>query len=323
MKIAIVGTNFISDNFSIAASEVDGVELYAVYSRKLDTGRTFAAKYGIKKVYNDYSEMLSDTEIDAVYVASPNCLHPEHTVRALEAGKHVLCEKMLAPTYPEYLEMKATAERTGRVLLEAMRPTHDPFYDVLKQNLPRIGKVRRAHLEFCQYSSRYDRFKSGILTNAFDPTMKNSALADIGIYPVSVALMLFGEPIASVGSSVFLSNGFEGAGSIILTYPDKLVSVAYSKISDSTTPSIIEGELGSIHIDKLSAPTRMTLILRGERPAVIPTSSPDNNMIYEIRTFRDAVSGKVNTAPYTALSDSVMRLCDKIITDGGFFSRNE
>lgn len=323
MKIAIVGTNFISDNFCVAASRVDGVEICAVYSRKLDTGRTFATKYGINKVYDNYSEMLCDRDLDAVYVASPNLLHPTHTIAALEHDKHVLCEKMLAPTYCEYLGMKETSERTGMVLMEAMRPTHDPFYRVLKEVLPRIGNVRRAHLEFCQYSSRYDRFKSGILTNAFDPSMKNSALADIGIYPVSVALMLFGEPTASVGSSVFLSNGFEGAGNIILSYPDKCVSIAYSKISDSTTPSVIEGELGSIHIDKLSAPTRLTLIMRGEPAEIIPTEYCDNNMIYEITAFRDAVSGILDTAPYTALSDSVMRLCDKIITEGGFFGCNE
>ena len=314
MNIAVVGTNFISDNFMNAAYRVSDVTVSAVYSRKLDTGRAFAEKYGINKVYTDYAEMLSDPELDAVYIASPNIAHPDQTVRALGSSKHVLCEKMLAPTYRDYLPMRKAAERSGRVLLEAMRPVHDPFYKILKDTLPLIGRVRRAHFEFCQYSSRYDRFKAGILTNAFDPTMKNSALADIGIYPLTVAVFLFGDPTDTIGRSVFLENGFEGSGNILLSYPDKTVTVAYSKISDSTTPSVIEGEQGSLHIDKLSAPTRLTLTLRGESPRVIETPECDNNMIYEIAAFRDAVSGILDTAPFTELSDNVMRIADSVIS---------
>ena len=314
MNIAVVGTNFISDNFINAATGVSGVSVSAIYSRKLDTGRAFAAKYGINKVYTDYSLMLEDPVIDAVYVASPNAVHPDQTVRALDSGKHVLCEKMLAPTYREYLAMREAAERSGRVLLEAMRPVHDPFYKILIDTLPSIGKVRRAHLEFCQYSSRYDRFKAGILTNAFDPAMKNSALADIGIYPLTVALLLFGNPRDSVGRSVFLDNGFEGAGSILLSYPDKTVTVAYSKISDSTTPSVIEGELGSLHIDKLTAPRTLTYIPRGEAPCVIQTPECENNMIYEIEAFRDAASGIIDPSRFSELSDSVMCIADSVIS---------
>ena len=96
MKLAIVGTNFISDALVEASRIVPSVEISAIYSRKLDTGRAFAEKHGIKKVYTDYDEMLSDDAIEAVYIASPNICHHSQSIAAMRAGKHVLCEKVMA-----------------------------------------------------------------------------------------------------------------------------------------------------------------------------------------------------------------------------------
>ena len=94
IRFGIIGTNFISDWMADAALKVDGIELAAVFSRKAETGRAFAQKHGIGTVYTDLSQMLS-SDIDAVYVASPTFKHYAHSLAALNAGKHVLCEKML------------------------------------------------------------------------------------------------------------------------------------------------------------------------------------------------------------------------------------
>ena len=98
MNFAVVGTNFISDKFCDAAKSVDGARISAVFSRAEATGRAFAEKHGIKKAYADYSRMLCDDGIDAVYVASPTMCHAEQAIAALTAGKDVLCEKMIAAT---------------------------------------------------------------------------------------------------------------------------------------------------------------------------------------------------------------------------------
>ena len=317
MRLGIIGTNFISDRLCEAAAMVDGIELYAVYSRKTDTGAAFAERYGIGKVYCDLDDMLADGELDAVYVASPTFCHAEQSIRAMRAGKHVLCEKMMAATLNEFYGMKECSEQTGMVLLEAMRPAHDPIYDVIRSYLPRLGKIRRATLEFCQYSSRYDRFKCGILTNAFDPSLKNSALSDIGIYPLHVAISFFGEPRDASGSSIFLENGFEGAGALTLTYDDMIAGVVYSKVSDSVNPSVIEGELGSLTINKISAPTDLVLHLRGEAPEVIPLSTVTNNMIYELAAFRDMVDGKREFRSYLDLTEQAQIVVDGIYRSVG------
>ena len=156
LKIGMNGTNFISDDFCEAAALVPGAELSAVYSRKQETGDAFAARHGIPQVYTDYDEFL-DSGLDAVYVASPNFAHCAQTLKALNHKKHVLCEKVMAVNEQEVRSMIDCARQNNVVLLEAMRPDFDPAYDLIEQNLPRIGKLRRATFEFCQYSSRYDR----------------------------------------------------------------------------------------------------------------------------------------------------------------------
>ena len=321
MKLGIIGTNFISDRLCEAARLVSGVEVAAVFSRAQETGDAFAARHGIEKVYTGYGELLMDGDIDAVYVASPTICHAPQAIKAMHAGKHVLCEKMMAATLPEMRLMRRVAREQGVVLLEAMRPAHDPAYDMIIDSLPRLGKIRRATLEFCQYSSRYDRFKAGELTNAFDPKLKNSALADIGIYPLHVAVRLFGAPDTAQGASVFMDNGFEGAGSITLGYRDKTVNIVYSKISDSVNPSVIEGELGSLLINKISAPTELTLKLRGCDAERLPLEAPTNNMIYELAAFRDMVAGERSADEYLELTEQAQVIVDGIYRTAGISCR--
>jgi len=312
LRIGIVGTNFISDWFYEAARDASGVQVEAVYSRKLDTGEAFAKKHGINSVYTNYDDMLSSGIIDAVYVASPTICHKEHTIKALRAGIAVLCEKMIAESYISFLEMKSESERSGIVLLEAMRPEFDPAYEVLRGALPRVGKIRRVALEFCQYSSRYDKFRAGIVENAFNPSLKNSALADIGIYPLHICISLFGAPKTVRSSSVKLENGFEGAGSAVLGYEDMIAEISYSKIFDSVNPSSIAGEDGTILIDKLVNPSEIILVKRGGEREVLFSRSLLSNMIYEIRAFREMVLGLSDFKPYLELSESVMRVVDDI-----------
>ena len=317
MRFAIIGTNFISDWFATSAQRVNGAEPSAVYSRKLDTGRTFADKYGIESVYTDLEEMLLSDKVDAVYVASPTFLHKEHSVAALKHGKAVLCEKMIAASLSEFEEMLEAKTQHGGTLIEAMRPDFDPAFAVLKMNLNAIGKIRRASFEFCQYSSRYDAFLEGEVKNAFDPKMKNSALADIGIYPLHVCISLFGEPKSVYSHSVFLHNGFEGSGSILLGYEDMTATVTYSKISASVNPSVIEGELGSITIDKINAPSRIVLTLRGKEPVELPFESREHNMEYEIEEFIKIAEGKADGSALLQVSHDTMKVVDKVYACSG------
>ena len=297
MNFAVVGTNFISDKFCDAAERADGAKVVAVYSRAEATGRAFAEKHNIEKVYTDYGMMLLDCEIDAVYVASPTMCHAEHAILALNAGKDVLCEKMIAATYAEFIEMKNAASSSGKQLIEAMRPDFDRTLASVLKDLPKIGRVRSARLDYRQYSSRYDRFLAGEVMNAFDPRMKNSALADIGIYPLHYAISLFGSPLAIVSEGEFLRGGFLGSGRSVLKYDGFDIEVIYSKTYESENVSEIVGEYGIIRFDKINEPTYYTLELDGKAAEIHHAPSGSSNMADEISQFmrickQDRILGK-------------------------------
>ena len=290
LKIGIIGTGMISGMFCDAVEEVDSVTVGAVLSRSEERGEGFVRENRLDcAVFTDF-EAFAGSGIDAVYVASPNCLHMKHTIESVRRRLHVLCEKPIASDAGEYAEMRREAEKCERILLEAMRPAHDPCYVIVRENLPRLGTLRRAALEYCQYASRYDRFKAGESPRAFDPAYSNAAVMDIGVYPISVCVSLFGAPSGEIKSrSVILRGGMEGAGEAILPYGDMTAVISYSKIHDSVNPSVISGEGGSIIIDKLSSPKKIVFIGRDGKEEVLFTSEKDNNMRYEIRAFVEAI----------------------------------
>ena len=288
LKIGIIGTNFISDDFCDAAAQVDGIELYAVYSRSADTGNHFAERHNIPTVFTDYEQFL-DSPIDAVYVASPNFAHCSQSIKAMEKKKHVLCEKVMASNEQEALSMIECAKKNHVVLLEAMRPDFDPAFDMIKNALPRIGKIRRASFEFCQYSSRYDRFKDGIIENAFNPALGNAAVSDIGVYCIHSLVRLFGTPknIHSMSSS--LENNFECSGIVLMEYPDMIAEAIYSKVTVSYQTS------------------------NGGIKEILPYSPVNNNMIYEIKNFLSLVENNGIEHEYLQYSLDTIRIIDHVL----------
>lgn len=319
LKIGMIGTNFISDDFCEAAAQVPGAELFAVYSRKQETGDAFAAKHNIPRVYTDYDEFL-DSGLDAVYVASPNFAHCSQTLKALDRKKHVLCEKVMAVNEQEVRSMIDCARQNNVVLLEAMRPDFDPAYDLIEQNLPRIGKLRRATFEFCQYSSRYDSFREGIIQNAFNPELGNAAVMDIGVYCIHSLVRLFGAPKNVKAFSTKLSNGFDGSGIVLLEYEDMTAEAVYSKIAVSVNPSVLQGEDGSIMIDYISKPESVSLRLResardtlaGGAIEKLPYTPVKNNMIFEIQAFLKLVEKKEADHKYLKHSLDTIRVLDEV-----------
>lgn len=319
IKIGIIGTNFISDDFCNAAVKVPGAVLRAVYSRKEETGAAFAERHSIPEVFTDYKKFLS-SDIDAVYVASPNFIHCSQTIMALEHKKHVLCEKVMAVNEAEVRSMIDCARRNQVVLLEAMRPDFDPAFDIVEQNLNRIGRLRRATFEFCQYSSRYDKFREGIVMNAFDPTLGNASVMDIGVYCIHSLVRLFGMPQEIQAFSTKLSNDFDGSGIVLMKYETMIAEAVYSKISVSVNPSVIQGEDGSILIDYISKPEKICLQLRegardtleGAGREILPFIPADNNMIYEIQEFIKLINENNIDHKYLQYSLDTIRVIDEV-----------
>ncbi len=310
---AVIGTNFVTDWLLEAAREVEDVRLLAVFSRTQERGRAYAAQYGAERVYTELSALAADPDIDFVYIASPNICHRDQTIALLNAGKSVLCEKPIAPDCESLDAMCEAAQRNGCVLMEAMVPVHLPCWQTLRRTLLEIAPVRRASLSFCQYSSRYDKFKAGMEINAFRPELCNGSLMDLGVYCLAAAQVIFGAP-DSVRASMFrLPGSIDGAGSITLTYTKNdpltaggaIADIQYSKISQGQTPSEIQGEGGSLLIDSITRPAAWTLLPRsGRRPDGLSVRAADNTeprvldvkpflhpMAYELRDFVRQLDG--------------------------------
>jgi len=312
LRFGIIGTNWITNDFVDAARRTEGVELTAVYSRKEETGRAFADKHGIAVVFDDLEKFASSEEFDAVYIASPNSLHAEQAILLLNRGKHVLCEKPLASNAREVRRMVDAAKTNGVLLMEAMKSTFTPTFRAIRDNLHKIGTVRRYSGSYCQYSSRYDLYKSGELPNAFNPAFSNGAMMDLGVYCIYPLIVLFGAPDKVQASARLLDSGADGAGSLLLGYRDMDAVVHYSKIVDSHASAEILGEKGTILFDKISRPDSARIVYRDGSTEELTQPQEDNAMTYEVREFAELIRAGKTESELNSFANSlaVMEVMD-------------
>lgn len=312
INYAVIGTNFVTDSFIEAASKCEKMHLTAVYSRTMDRAREYARRYGAKLVFDDLEKMANCSEIDAVYIASPNSLHASQSILMMRHKKHVICEKTIASNEKEFMAMMDAANKNGVVLLEAMRSAQDPGFLKIKELLPKLGKIRRATFRKCQYSRRYDKYKDGILENAFRPELSNAALMDIGVYCVHPMVVLFGLPVRIKSVSLKMENGFEGSGTTLLDYEDMQAEVIYSKITFSNLPSEIQGETATMLIDEIADPRELTICHRDGKKEVISIEKEENNMCYEIEEFVNLIENNSVHHPYLYHSKMELMVMDEI-----------
>ena len=310
LRIGIIGTSFVSDWICEASQMSENCEITAVYSRDLARGSAYAEKQCIGGCFDDEESFFSSDRFDAVYVASPNILHYRQTLDALNHGKHVLCEKPLAINAAQAERMIQIANEKGLILLEAIRPVHDPFLSALQENLHKVGRIRRATFEFCQYSSRYDRFLADERPNVFEASLGNAALMDLAVYCLHVCVALFGEPRKLSAGASFLPNGTEAAGTMLLDYGEQQTTISYSKVTSSVHPSIVQGELGTLVFDTLNQPSYLKMLYRDGRNEEL-FAPVKNNMVHELNAFSRMVASGKSTATFDEQSLRVMRLLDE------------
>ncbi|MEG1208761.1 MAG: Gfo/Idh/MocA family oxidoreductase [Oscillospiraceae bacterium] len=320
MRFCVIGTNFVTDWLIAAGKECDGFELVAVCSRDEAHAIEYAKKHGARLAFTSPRQVAASEDIDAVYIASPNAMHCSQTVMMLDSGKHVLCEKPIASNSRELEMMLDAARRNGCVLLEAIRPAFSPNLELIREEIAKVGKIRRVSMTYCQYSSRYDRFSGGEIVNAFDWSLSNASVMDIGVYCVNVLLLLFGYPLSISASCVKLENGFEALGSFIARYDGMLAQVTYSKVNDSRSPFVIEGEDGWVVMSSVQplAKDGITRIdRRTEEAFVMPSRSREDDMVYEVMAFLNIAESGGASSDRNAQSRAAIRLIDEIRRQNG------
>lgn len=331
MRFGIVGTNFISKEFVRAGRSLPDYAFVAVYSRRPDTAEAFCKACGDAATRcTSLDELLALPDVDAVYIASPNRLHDEQAEAALMAGKHVLLEKPACLTEERFARLCEIADAKDLVILEAMRPAFTPGVRALQKALPAVGTVRRVSLSYCQYSSRYDKFKRGIVENAFDPSFGNGALMDIGVYCVNLLVSLFGAPQQVLAASQRLHNGLDAQGEALCVYDGMLANVGYSKIADGRQANEIQGERGTLLFDAVTNPKCIRFIARCGTEDIV-YHDPDREffgMAHEIAAFQRfaslAASGERPWELYNRNTLAALAVMDAIRAQTGIdFIRKE
>ena len=245
MKLGILGTGMIVKDLLTTIDKLDIEKMYILGtpSTKEETEK-LAKEYGIEKCFYDYDEMLA-SDIDTVYVALPNFLHYSFSKKALEAGKHVICEKPVTSNYTELKELKAIAGEKKLILVEAMNIHYLPAYKALKEHIKDLGSLKIVSLNYSQYSSRYDAFKEGIVLPAFDPTKSGGALMDINVYNIHTVVGLFGKP-KRVNYNANIERNIDTSGILTLDYGTFKAVCIGAKDCKAPIMSTYQGDKGNI-----------------------------------------------------------------------------
>lgn len=303
IKLATIGTGWITASFIEAAKLSGKLELIAVYSRAEDKAKEFASTHQAPKFYTDIEEMARDKEVQAVYIASPNSLHFEQAVLFLKNKKHVICEKPVFSNIGELEEAYRTAGENGVYLFEAIRNIHTPNFQILKDNLHKSGNLRSAILPYIQYSSRYDLFLQGEEPNIFSAKYSGGALVDLGVYPIYLAAGLFGEPKKAAYYPVMLRSGVDGSGTLVLEYENFVCTILCSKTSHSVIPCEIHGEKGTFLLADAAPISEIKFFdSHSKESQVLGGSQEEQDMVYECINIAKIIDTK-NQEEYEKLKN--------------------
>ncbi|USW56472.1 Putative gfo/Idh/MocA-like oxidoreductase, NAD(P)-binding domain superfamily [Septoria linicola] len=247
-----IGTNWITESWIQAANKTGQWELKAVYSRTKEQAEKFASRYGCTHIHTSLEELAHDSKLQVIYIASPNSLHYEQAKQMLRAKKHVLLEKPATSTVAELDDLFRIAKEEGVYLIEAYRHIQEANYKLLRKLVDeekRLGQIYGASITYCSYSSRYNNVLNGEEPNIFSLKFSGGSLVDVGVYPVTFVVALFGKPKSQSYIPMKCRTGVDGGGVGILEYDGFGVQINNSKCYQSTAPCEVYGEKGTLTLN--------------------------------------------------------------------------
>ncbi len=283
VRWGILSTARINQALLDGASQTERATVVAVASRDQARAEEYGREHGIERAYGSYEALLEDPDIEVVYISLPNSLHVEWSTNALEAGKHVLCEKPLAKS-PDAVERAfATAERAGRLLMEAFMYRHHPQTHKLKEVVSSgaIGELRQLRSSFSFTLHDLDNVR-------MRPELDGGALMDLGCYCISVTRLLGGEPQRVFGFQRIGPTGIDVGFTGLLQFPRDVLGEFHCAF-DLPEGSGIEavGSEGSVLVREPFRCRDPHLEVNGERVEV----EDIDRYLLQIENFSDAVRG--------------------------------
>lgn len=289
IKWAVLGTGVIANEMAVALKKI-GRNIYAVGNRTYSKAVDFAKKYGIEKVYDDYNDMFTDSDVDVIYITTPHNTHIEFMEKAIRNGKHILVEKSITLNSRELNEAMELAALHNVVIGEAMTIYHMPVYKKLKEILDsgRLGKVNLITMNFGSYKeyNMNNRF--------FNRNLAGGAMLDIGVYALSfIRYFMTEKPDKLLSQLKKAPTGVdEQAGLLLMNNDGQMATVMLSLHSKQPKRGMVSCEKGYIEIMEYPRAFEavVTYTESGEKEWVKEGDTRDA-LIYELLNMEKAING--------------------------------
>jgi D-xylose 1-dehydrogenase (NADP+, D-xylono-1,5-lactone-forming) len=287
VRWGIISTADINRKVIPGAQASPKVDLVGVASRTQERAESYAREWDIPRAYGSYEDLLADPDIEAVYISLPNTMHCEWSIRSVEAGKHVLCEKPMSRSVAEVTEAFDAAERAGRLLSEAFMYRHNPQTARLKALVDdgAIGELRlvRAAFSYGLYDEDNIRLRTDV---------EGGALMDVGCYCVSGARLLAGEPETVYGKAWFGPSGTDWVCGATLGFPGNVVATFDCGTAMPERDELeAVGSEGSLFLDDPWHCTEPVIELRRDGDVERIELEPADSYRLELENVSDAIRG--------------------------------
>lgn len=265
IKWGIIGLGKIAYKFATDLATIEDAELYAVASRSKEKAVNFATKHKAVKTYTTYKDLAEDTEVDAVYIATPHSFHAAHSILCMQHKKAVLCEKPFAMNAEEVAEMIAVSKANNVLLMEALWTNFLPHYqyvlDIYAQN--RFGALKQLEANF-GFKAAYN-----LDGRLLKKEVGGGSLLDIGIYPIFAALSTLGTPKKIEANATFFETGADAECNMVFNYNSAKAILKSTLIEDTKTEAIFTFEDAIVKINTMfHQPTTVTIIQNGNEEII-------------------------------------------------------
>lgn len=315
MKLGIIGAGGIAKIMANTVRRMENVERTAVAARDLKRAEAFAETFGFRKAYGCYEELLSDPEVELVYIALPHSHHCLWTKNALNAGKHVLCEKAFAVNESQAAEMIALAREKGLLLAEAIWTRYMPSRKIIDDLISAgtIGEVRAVSANLGYNIAAKERI--------LRPELAGGALLDLTVYPLNFASMVLGDDIASIdGVCTLTDTGVDAQDSVTIRYRDGRIATLFSSIYMLTDRrGIIYGTEGFLEILNINNPELIRVWSNDRHPGPkilkeIPVPEQITGYEYEVEACARAIASGAAECPEMPHAETleIMRQMDTL-----------
>lgn len=291
MKIGLLGAGNIANTMAqtiagMVKKGMPGIQAWSVGGRNLERAQALAQQYGFSRAYGSYEELVSDPEVDLIYIATPHSHHYAHVKLCLEHGKHVLCEKAFTVNAVQAEEIQHMAKHRKLLLTEAIWPRYMPSRNMIRNLLEEgvIGVPTSLTANLGYVLPHVERMQ--------EPSLAGGALLDLGVYPINFALMAFGDDYETVqASAVFSPKGIDYMDSITLTWKDGKMAVLHTNMLALTDrEGVIFGDKGYLEVQNINNPEEIRVYnLNRELTARYVVPEQITGYEYEVLACRDAL----------------------------------